>query len=351
MKKVRKAYIFGAVAIVLLTAAYMNRSVLAMAGFDWLFQGGVEERLIDTYKPVDRQTQPTPVPVSDKKEDPFSVLLLGVDQRGNETGRSDTMIYTVVRPSDGNMLLVSIPRDLYVEIVGEEYKDKINHSYVFGGAGMTMDTVEKLLDAPVDHYASINFEGFREAIDEMGGISLPIEEDMVNDDPGHEHFVIKGGQELYNGTDALNFVRYREDAGGDMSRTERHQQFLHAMIEKAKKMGQWGKIPELIDIMGDNFNTDIYPSSLIDMAQELLQADNRLMYSHTLLGRGGRLVQGGAWYYFADEEDLARVQTMIKNWLNADTTEASLILPPKYEELKEKEVESLASGSSANETE
>lgn len=352
MKKYKKAYIISAVAVVLLAAAYMNRSALAMVGFDWFVQGAVEDKMIETYKPVERQQKPVPVvetkPVGER---PFSVLLLGVDQRDNEIGRADTMIYTVVRPSDGNMLLVSIPRDTYVDIVGSNSKDKINHSYAFGGAGMTMDTVEELFGAPVDHYASINFEGFRAAIDAMGGISLPIEEDMVNDDWGHEKFVIEGGQDLYNGTDALNYVRYREDAGGDMSRTERHQEFLSAIIDKATEMKQWNKIPELMDIMGENFSTDIPPSELIDMAQELLQADNRTMYSHTLIGHGGRLVEGGAYLYFLDEEDLAGVQTMIKNWLDADTNAASLILPPKYSEQKEKEVESLSSSSSANETE
>ncbi|MEK3884272.1 LCP family protein [Paenibacillus sp. PL2-23] len=354
MKKIKKSYIFGMIALVLLTAAYMNRQTLAMAGFDWFLQGEVEDRLADTYKPVDRDVKTVPVPVSAAlEEDPFSVLLIGVDQRDNEIGRSDTLIYTVVRPSDGSMLLVSLPRDLYVELAGKGRADKINHAFAFGGAGLTMDTVEQLLDAPVDHYASINFEGFREAINAIGGIALPIEEDIVNDDPGHEYFVIEGGQDLYNGTDALNFVRYREDAGGDVSRTERHQQFLHAMIEKAKGMKQWSQIPELIDIMGDNFSTDMTPGKLIDLAQRLIQADNRMMYSHTLLGYGHRLVQGGAWYYFADEEDLASVQTMIRSWLDADTTQASLRLPPKYEELElqQKEVQSLAMDETANETE
>lgn len=299
-----------------------------MAGFDWFLQSNMEKKLQTTYKPVEGR-EPKPVGFDRTKEEPFSVLLVGVDQRKNEIGRSDTLIYTVVRPADGNMLLVSIPRDLYVEIVGKNREDKINHSYAFGGAGMTMDTVEKLFDAPVHHYASVNFAGFRSVIDALGGIALPIEKDIVNSDPNHEYFVIKGGQELYNGTDALNFVRYREDAGGDMSRTERHQQFLHAMIEKASGMKQWSKIPELIDIMGENFSADIEPGKLVDLAQSLLQAKERTMYSHTLLGQGHRLESGGAWYYFVDEEDLEQVQKMIKNWLNADTTEANLLLPPK----------------------
>jgi LCP family protein required for cell wall assembly len=243
------------------------------------------------------------------------------------------------------MLLVSIPRDMYVEIVGKDREDKINHSYAFGGPGMTMDTVEKFLDAPVNHYASINFEGFRDVIDAMGGIALPIEEDIVNKGYGHDKFVIEGGQDLYDGTDALNFVRYREDAGGDMNRTERHQQFLHAIIEKATSLKQWSKIPSFIDLMGDNFSTDMLPGQLIDMSQSMLAKGDLAMYSHTMLGQGGRLKSGGAYYYFPDEEDQQQVQTMIQSWLDADTTAANLILPPKYTTEPEKEVGSLSSAS------
>ncbi|GKU77179.1 LCP family protein [Paenibacillus sp. L3-i20] len=342
-KKHKRIYIISAAFLVIMTAVYFNRSALAMMGFDWFLQGGIEKQLETTYKPADGRN-PKPVGVDLTKEQPFSMLLMGIDQRKNEVGRSDTLIYAVVRPSDGNMLLVSIPRDLYVDIAGRKYKDKINHSYAFGGAGMTMDTVEELFGTPVHHYAAINFEGFRDVIDAMGGIALPIEEDMVNDNYNHEKFVIKGGQSSYNGKDALNFVRYREDAGGDMNRTERHQQFLHAILDKATGMKQWTKIPEMINIMGENFSTDMRPNKLIDLAQGMLQSKERNMYSHTLDGKGQRM--NGTYYYLADEEDLQSVQTMINNWLDAKTPEASLIMPAKYTEEKEKDGKSLSTTSS-----
>lgn len=349
MRKKWTYVIIGVVVIVGITA-YFNRGALAMMGFDWFVQGHVEKKLEKTYQPVDRQETFMPVNTTSKKNglEPFSILLLGVDQRGKEIGRSDTIIYTVVRPSDGNLLMVSIPRDTYTEIVGHNSEDKINHAFAFGGAGMSMDSVEKLLDSPVNHYASINFEGFRDVIDAMGGISLPIEKDIVNREPGHEYFVIKGGQDLYNGKDALNFTRYREDAGGDINRTERHQQFLSAIMDKAKEMKQWTKIPELIEIMGNNFNTDIRPDKLVDLAQNMLQS-KRHIYSHTLTGEGHRLESGGAWYFFADKDDLKQVQLMIRNWLDADTLEANLVLPEKYAAEKESKSQSLTSAADRTE--
>lgn len=322
-------WVSGLTAFIVLLGAvgYFNRGALAMLGFDLFFSKKVEKKLEQSYKPLEgRQT--APVAYTDTK--PISFLLLGVDQReGESSGRSDTIIYTVVRPKDGAILMVSVPRDTLTEIAGREEKDKINHAYAFGGAKMAVETVELLFDAPVNYYASINFKGFKDAIDAMGGIALPIEEDIVNKGRDHEKFVIKGGQDLYNGTDALNYVRYREDAGGDMSRTGRHQIFINAMLDKASGVDQWTKIPELIDIMGENFSTDMSPDQIISLAKTLLQADSRTIYSHTLKGEGGR-GKSNLWYFYADDEDLEQVKAIIDGWMDEKTTKAQLPLPEKY---------------------
>src|SRR4030095_8542792 len=152
MNKRKWLYTASAAVVILIVAGFFNRGVLASLGFDWFLQGHIEKQFEQTYKPIDGR-EPIPVSTIDKKQDPFSVLLLGVDQRGKEIGRSDTMIYTVVRPNEGDLLMVSIPRDMYVEIVGKGKQDKITHAYAFGGAGMAMDTVEKFLDAPINYYA------------------------------------------------------------------------------------------------------------------------------------------------------------------------------------------------------
>ncbi|MFD0716146.1 LCP family protein [Paenibacillus sp. GCM10027626] len=334
-----------AIVVVAGTAGYFNRVTLATWGFDLFLKDSVKEKLNESYKPL-----PTRVskPVAYKKEDPFSLLLLGVDQRDKEIGRSDTMIYSVVRPNDGAILLVSIPRDAYTEIVGKKTKkgnpweDKIAHAFAFGGAEMAVNSVENLLDVPVNHYASINFKGFRDVIDAMGGIPLPITEDIVNKEAIHDKFVVKGGQDVYNGLDALNYVRYREDAGGDMNRTGRHQIFLNAIMNKAAEVGQWSKIPELIDIMGDNFSTDLTPDHIIDLAKSMLSSESRTIYGHTLKGDGHRKVAGGPWYFFAEEEDVAKVNEMIKAWLDPSIAKAELPLPEEYQKKNPTPVQSLS---------
>ncbi len=80
------------------------------------------------------------------KKDPISVLIMGVDERKNDKGRADTMIYMTVNPKTNTTEMVSIPRDTYTKISGKGTMDKINHSYAFGGTQMAADTVEDLLD-------------------------------------------------------------------------------------------------------------------------------------------------------------------------------------------------------------
>ncbi|MBD2848001.1 LCP family protein [Paenibacillus sp. IB182496] len=324
-------WLFAAIALVLIagTVGYYNRMQLAIWGFDTFLSSNVEKELEKSYQPLEGREPVVVTHAETKQIEPFSLLLLGLDQRGGERGRSDTMLYTVVRPVDGALLMVSIPRDAYVEIPGR-HGDKINHAYAYGEAELAVETVESLFDTKVDHYATVNFSGFRDVIDEMGGISLPIDKDLVNDDPGHEKFVVKAGQDLYNGQDALNYVRFREDAGGDISRTGRHQTFVNAVLERAGDIQNWSKIPQLIETMGDNFATDMKPDTIIDVAKAMVQADTRSIYGETLGGSGG-YSDSGAWYFYLDEEDLTEAKSWIADWLDDTRTFARLPRPGQYD--------------------
>ncbi len=343
----RKIVLAGLLTFVMLATAigYANRGALASWGFDRLLSKDVEERLADSYEPLPNHPAPLQTPpgeTEDAQDRPFSVLLMGVDARGNERGRSDTLIYTVVRPKDGRVLMISIPRDTYAEIAGKGSMDKITHAYAFGGPEMAVASTEKLLDATVDHYASINFQGFVKVVDELGGIPLPITKDIVNKQADHEKFTVKANQPSYDGLDALNFVRYREDAGGDMSRAERNRQFLDALIRKAASLQQWSKIPELLDIIGDHFRTDILPADMTDLVKRFLQIDHAIT-SYTLKGEGKRMGPDNLWYYEADEADLADVKAAIAQWLDPDTASDLLRAPGAVgEQDKENEKENSA---------
>jgi polyisoprenyl-teichoic acid--peptidoglycan teichoic acid transferase len=301
---------------------YANRGALSALGYDLFLSNKVEASFADSFKPLtDRTTTEDPPQV----KQPFSMLLMGVDARAHERGRSDTLIYTVIRPQDGNVLMVSIPRDTYADIVGKNKKDKITHAYAFGGPEMAVNSVEKLLDANVDHYAAINFQGFIKVVDTLGGIPLPIGKDIVNKGADHEKFTVKANQDSYAGVDALNYVRYREDAGGDMSRTERNRVFLESLVHKTSSLKQWTKIPDILNIVGDNFSTDLPPESMNELAKLFLQTGHQIK-SYTLKGVGKRMGEQNLWYYVADENDLAAVRTTITTWLNPETQVNQLVV-------------------------
>lgn len=300
--------------------AYTFRKPLALMAFDLFLSGKVEEQLEKSYSPIEGEK---PKPVAAKEPEPFTALLLGIDQRDNEPARSDTLIYAVVRPQDSKVLLISIPRDTYTEIIGRDRNDKINHAYAFGGAKMSKDTVANFLGYPADYYAAINFEGLRNVVDELGGIELPIDKDIVNKHKDHEKFTIKAGKPLYDGQEALNYVRYREDS--DFNRTKRHQIFLNAMVERMLKLDQIGKIPELMDMLGENFKTDMTPSFIIDLSKQLLTNQSPQISGFTITGEGMR--KNGIYYIQSDEEDVTYAGQLIENWINPQTKTEELLSP------------------------
>lgn len=212
---------------------YLFRKELSVLAFNILLKKDVETSLNESYKPVgneDRNKQTA-------KSEPFSLLLLGVDQRDKEPSRSDTVIYSVIRPKDNKILLVSIPRDSYTEIVGRDVESKINSAYAHGGEKMSIETVENLLKTKVDYYGTVNFNGVIDIVDAVGGVKLPITKVIENKNPIHEKLKIEPNKPIYYGQDALKYIRYREDS--DFKRTERQRIFIRAMMDKVLEIKKY----------------------------------------------------------------------------------------------------------------
>lgn len=319
----RKKIIVSVLVIVvfLLGIGFAFRKSLAVVAFDLFLSDRIEHTLQEkSYRPIEGEEASDPVQYD---RNPFSVLLIGSDQRGDEPARSDTLIYAVVRPTDAKGLLISIPRDTYAEMVGKHEMDKITHAYAFGGHKMTKASVEKLLNAEVHYYASINFQGLKDAVDALGGIELPIQKTIENKGRDHEKFVIEANKPLYNGQEALNYVRYREDS--DYNRTKRQQVFLDVVAKRLLQVNQIGNVEELLVIMGDNFQTDMNPKMIIQLGRDMVSGSQFEFESHTLLGEAMR--KNGVYYYEADEEDLKELQDKIAIWLNPDTPADQLVEP------------------------
>lgn len=327
MKKLKKRYIALIVVLIIAFGGFLFRKPLTILAFDLFLSDRVERTLQDqSYVPLVKDNTVKAEPIA-YKNDPFSLMLLGTDARGNEVARSDTMMYAVVRPEDSKMLLISVPRDTYTEIIGHrnDKKDKITHAYAFGGQQMAKDTLQALLEHDIQYYATINFQGLKDAVDAIGGVPLPIKKDIVNKGKDHEKFTIVGGKSSYGGVDALNYVRYREDS--DFNRTKRQQVFLDVVANKMLSFNQIGNIPELLEIMGDNFKTDMQPSMIISLAKKLMSGKEMDISSFTVMGEGTRI--NGLFYEILNEEDLSNAKLMIDNWMNAGTPIDQLIEPGK----------------------
>ena len=123
------------------------------------------------HQPVDISDRREEV-ISIKNQDPFSVLVLGVDEQKDDIGRSDSMIIITVNPNVESIKMLSIPRDTRTEIVGNGTEEKINHAYARGGVEMAIATVENFLDLPIDYYVKVNMDGFKEIIDALDGVTV-----------------------------------------------------------------------------------------------------------------------------------------------------------------------------------
>ncbi|MDG0874473.1 LCP family protein [Paenibacillus thiaminolyticus] len=319
MKFNKKWAIIVLAAGLVLIGGFLFRKQLAVFAFDMFLSDKVEKSLDRTYKPLYDTKD-----IIGIDDDPFSLLLLGIDQRDKEVGRSDSMLYTVVRPKDNRILLLSIPRDSYAEIVGKDKQDKIAHAYAFGGAKMSVESVEQLLQHPVHHYAAINFKGFRDVVDALDGVELPITENIQNRSQYHDKFLIEANKPIYTGLEALNYVRYREDS--DMNRMERNRIFLQALMKRMVQLDKISHLPELLEIAGDNLETDILPSDMIGLAKMMLLKDNLPSFTSYSLDGEGKIMDN-IWYLILNEEELGYARELIDNWLDPKVPSAELLNP------------------------
>lgn len=267
--------------------------------------------LKNMYKPIDRE-------LSDKREEsiifekqePFSVLVLGVDEREGDKGRSDTMIVMTVNPTLKSTTMVSIPRDTYTEIVGYGTQDKLNHAYAFGGIQMSLDSVENLLDMPIDYVAEVNMEGFQDVVNAVGGITVTNTLDFTQD---AIHFA--AGEIKLTGKEALSYVRMRkEDPSGDWGRQDRQRQVIQGVLTEGKSFNSLLNYRSVFKSLGDNVKTNMTFDEMVDVQKNYRDAADTIEQLHFEKGTGKRM-NGGIWYYLMDEEELQAVADTLKKHL------------------------------------
>ena len=206
---------------------------------------------------------------------PTTIMLMGVDERKDDVGRSDTLM--VLNLSKDSASLLTIPRDTMVYINRRGYQ-KINAAYAHGGEKLARETVEDFLGIEIDHYVTINKSRFAEVIDALGGVDIYVERDMHYEDPwdddGGLYIDLKQGLQHLDGQTAIEFVRFR-DAEGDVGRVRRQQAFMRACVDRLTEPSILIKIPELLSVAVKAIDTDLSSSEMLAAAGSLKTAQSQ----------------------------------------------------------------------------
>ncbi|MFS0888499.1 LytR family transcriptional regulator [Peribacillus frigoritolerans] len=283
--------------------------ILAGGAFAYSVWNSLTKTVDTMHTPIDRTTDKRTKDLALSDQEPFSMLMLGVDERDGDKGRSDTMIVLTVNPQKKSVKMLSIPRDTRTEIVGHGTQDKINHAFAFGGAKMSMDTVENFLDIPIDYYMKINMEGFKDIVDAVGGVTVQNDLDFTSDGI---HFA-KGTHTL-NGKEALAYSRMRhDDPSGDFGRQSRQRSIIEAVIKEGASLSSLTKYDEVFDALGNNIQTNLTFDDMMDIQKNYRDASKSITQS-SINGNGTKI--DGIYYYIVSDEEKEKVQSELKEQLS-----------------------------------
>lgn len=252
--------------------------------------------------------------------DKTTVMIMGVDQRDDDVGRSDTLMIASVDPTKRQATLLSIPRDTRVRIQGHGW-DKINSAFAYGGHDLTQSTVEDLLDTPIDHYVLINTRAFPKIIDAIGGIELNVEQRMYYvdawDDALPNGLVIDlyPGMQHLNGEDAMAYVRYRDEEG-DIGRVARQQKFMRAVMDKVTSTSIIPQLPNVIRTVMDAIETDLSFRQILELAGALREAQANGLWTETVEGRPLYIEDVSYWI-----PDIVKLRTKLARMLDIELSE------------------------------
>jgi LCP family protein required for cell wall assembly len=266
----------------------------------------------------------------------LNILVVGLDRRPDGGDQNaDVIIIAQIDLVNAQLRAVSIPRDLLVEIPGFGY-DKINSAYNHGiaddpnnsaaGVGLVRDTIEYNFGVPIDDYVLVDFSGFTDVVDAVGGIDVNVPYDIYDpeyptENYGTEELYFPAGETEMDGDTALKYVRTRH-ADSDDQRRERQLQVLRAIFTKGKSLGSVTKIDNMILALGDSAQTSFpleQQLTLARLAMEMGDADITLSSLAPPLIQGGT-IDTGAWVYSGD---MGQISQFVQDSVNGTGNTAS----------------------------
>ncbi|MFE5323478.1 LCP family protein [Paenibacillus sp. NPDC056579] len=294
----------------------------------------------DTNEVIEKIGTPEQVAVAESaKVKPLTFLLMGIDHRV-ESGslNSDVMMVVTVNPNDQSATLVSIPRDMQLDPKGlPERKANYYYPYFYNSDkdtafANTKKVFQELLGIPIDYAMTIDFDGFRQTVDILGGLTIDVDMDMryVDDEDGTNINLKKGVSKL-NGKQVLDFVRYRKSNrdtqdSSDLERNQRQQQVLGVMLDSLKSAGGITKLSQIIGTVGNHMRTDVPASQIRDLISTYFNMNpSNVDYIHL----------EGVWespYVIVKKEDIEQASNALKLELGETVSP-----PTKEDSFEEKE--------------
>lgn len=251
-------------------------------------------------------------------EDNISILFAGVDDsekrgQGNTNSRSDSLMLATLNNKDHSVKLLSIPRDSYVYIPAFKYQDKITHAHTDStGILSTIDSVENLLNIPVDYYFELNFDAFIQIVDALDGIEVDVPYKLDELDENDKRTVhLKPGVQTLNGREALALARTRH-YDDDFKRGERQQMILEAIAKKATSVSSFTKYDALLTAIGDNMTTNMKFDEMKSFFSYLKDGMPKIT---SVKLEGTNDMSTGVYYFKLNDESVLNVRQQLQKQL------------------------------------
>lgn len=242
-------------------------------------------------------------------QEPFYMLLMGTDKSKErnadpENGgsfRSDSLILARIDAPNKKVSLISLHRDTLMDM-GKHGRNKLNAAYAIGGPSYAIQTVSQLAQVPLSHYAEINFDGFKDVVDALGGVEVDVPMNINDKDAGGS---LKKGKQVLNGSQALILCRARhayDDLGdGDVYRAA-NQRLVLAAITKKILASDPATMAKTIETLSRYITTDLQLSEIVSLAQAMHGMDPSQDISSSMEPTVSHFVKGDGWYEFCDEK-------------------------------------------------
>jgi polyisoprenyl-teichoic acid--peptidoglycan teichoic acid transferase len=252
----------------------------------------------------------------------INVLLLGVDSRGEEKSRTDTMMLAQVDPKTNETKLVSFMRDIYVEIPGYQ-NYKLNTAFYLGGPELLRKTIKHNFDIDIQYYMMVDFKGFEQSVDILApeGIEMDVEKAMSE----NIGVSLEPGVQNLNGKELLGYARFRADAEGDFGRVERQQKVISALKGEVLTLDGVTKLPKLAGSIQPYIQTNMSKLDQISLVKDVLLSNSDEIDKLTIPVEGsygfGRYEGVGSVIELDYEENIQALKDFLSGKSSKEVTE------------------------------